>query len=669
MPWAASEGRRIALVAGEAGSGKSRLVREFAHEAAAGGALVLYGACDAVVPTPYGPFAEALDRLARTRRSGPPPRRPRAGRRRAPAAAAGPRRPGRRPPRSRHGRPGHGAPPAPHGGRRAPDRDRPAYAGPARPRGRALGRPSDAPAPAPPRAGRRRRPPARRRDVPRHRGRPAAGARRRAGRPAPERAGHAECGSRASRPTTSRTSSARPAEAASTGLPALAESIFELTGGNAFLLTELWRELVEAGAARPGADLAGSLAGLDTPEGVRDVVNQRLARLEPGTRAVLELAAVAGPEFETDVIREAGHLDAAALAAALDEAVASGMIEEVPGHTLAHRFAHELVRRALYDRLAAGRRAELHLRIAEALDERASDGSARALGDVAHHFAAAAPIGGTDRAVEYSLLAAAAAMVALAFDEAAVALRTALELGIPGGTRPRRRAPRSRRGDLPGRPLRRVAGCVPGGGGHRARPGRRPPPVAGCGRLRGRLLADGHRLRRRARAARGGGRGARGGRLAAARARARRARPGAGVRRPTRGERAGARRGDRHGPPGRRPPGPCADAEPLLLAARADALPRHPRHAGRGARHRPAAGRHRDRRRGDPVADRVAHRDRRPDRRPGGAGRAARHGRTYAPAVRDARGRAVRRGDRALRRAPARGGGGGRAVAGVEPAA
>ena len=65
MPWAASEGRRIALVGGEAGSGKSRLVREFAHEAAAGGALVLYGACDAVVRTPYGPFAEALDLLVR----------------------------------------------------------------------------------------------------------------------------------------------------------------------------------------------------------------------------------------------------------------------------------------------------------------------------------------------------------------------------------------------------------------------------------------------------------------------------------------------------------------------------------------------------------------------------------------------------------------------------
>src|SRR5436190_208171 len=65
MPWAEDEGRRVALVGGEPGSGKSRLVREFAREAAADGALVLYGACDAVVRTPYEPFVEALDHLAR----------------------------------------------------------------------------------------------------------------------------------------------------------------------------------------------------------------------------------------------------------------------------------------------------------------------------------------------------------------------------------------------------------------------------------------------------------------------------------------------------------------------------------------------------------------------------------------------------------------------------
>ena len=65
MPRAEGEGRRVVLVGGEPGSGKSRLVREFATTAADDGALVLYGACDAVVRTPYGPFVEALDHLAR----------------------------------------------------------------------------------------------------------------------------------------------------------------------------------------------------------------------------------------------------------------------------------------------------------------------------------------------------------------------------------------------------------------------------------------------------------------------------------------------------------------------------------------------------------------------------------------------------------------------------
>src|SRR3954462_7383627 len=66
VPSADGDAARVVLVAGEAGSGKSRLVREFAHEAADGGALVLYGACDAVVPRPYRPFVGALAPLVRT---------------------------------------------------------------------------------------------------------------------------------------------------------------------------------------------------------------------------------------------------------------------------------------------------------------------------------------------------------------------------------------------------------------------------------------------------------------------------------------------------------------------------------------------------------------------------------------------------------------------------
>src|SRR3954451_24532921 len=65
IPHGESESLRFALVGGEAGSGKSRLVREFSLDAAAGGALVLYGACDSVVQRPYRPLVEALDQLVR----------------------------------------------------------------------------------------------------------------------------------------------------------------------------------------------------------------------------------------------------------------------------------------------------------------------------------------------------------------------------------------------------------------------------------------------------------------------------------------------------------------------------------------------------------------------------------------------------------------------------
>ena len=67
VPHADGEGRRIALVGGEAGSGKSRLVREFAQRGLRTRAC---SSCTARATrscgTPYRPFVEALDQLVRT---------------------------------------------------------------------------------------------------------------------------------------------------------------------------------------------------------------------------------------------------------------------------------------------------------------------------------------------------------------------------------------------------------------------------------------------------------------------------------------------------------------------------------------------------------------------------------------------------------------------------
>ena len=105
---------------------------------------------------------------------------------------------------------------------------------------------------------------------------------------------------------------------------ALAQALHALTEGNAFLLCELWRALIETGAVElaDGEIRVHRAPGeLGSPESVREVVSQRLARLAPPTVDLLELAATAGTEFELDVVRRAAGLADAELLRALDEAV------------------------------------------------------------------------------------------------------------------------------------------------------------------------------------------------------------------------------------------------------------------------------------------------------------------------------------------------------------
>ena len=61
----AARRRRIVLLEGEAGIGKTTLVSSFARDAHADGAIVLYGRCDEDLSVPYQPWAEALDHLTR----------------------------------------------------------------------------------------------------------------------------------------------------------------------------------------------------------------------------------------------------------------------------------------------------------------------------------------------------------------------------------------------------------------------------------------------------------------------------------------------------------------------------------------------------------------------------------------------------------------------------
>ena len=91
-----------------------------------------------------------------------------------------------------------------------------------------------------------------------------------------------------------------------------------------------------------------------------------------------------------------------------------------------HSFGHALMRATLYDGLSALRRARLHSRVGEALIARRGAQLDPHLGQLAHHFALAAPVDQPGRAVDFALAAGRRADRLLAWEEAAGHYRAAL---------------------------------------------------------------------------------------------------------------------------------------------------------------------------------------------------------------------------------------------------
>jgi DNA-binding CsgD family transcriptional regulator/tetratricopeptide (TPR) repeat protein len=87
---------------------------------------------------------------------------------------------------------------------------------------------------------------------------------------------------------------------------------------------------------------------------------------------VLDVAAVAGPEFDADVVARVAGLPAGPLGDAFDHCVAAGLIAAQPDMPGRYTFTHALFRSARYDELPAGRRSELHASVAAALADRPS---------------------------------------------------------------------------------------------------------------------------------------------------------------------------------------------------------------------------------------------------------------------------------------------------------
>ncbi|MET0862764.1 MAG: BTAD domain-containing putative transcriptional regulator, partial [Nakamurella sp.] len=185
--------------------------------------------------------------------------------------------------------------------------------------------------------------------------------------------------------------------------PTLA-ALVERTGGNPFYLTESARLLGSEG---------GLVALSRVPEGVRDVLRRRFARLPELTIAVLRLAAVIGRDVDIDVLLSAAEVDEETVLDALEAGVLAGLLSEPAPGTV--RFGHVLVRDTLYDDAPRLRLARWHARVAGAIAvHHPADAAA-----LAHHLHQSGSAATARQAVDTAVLAAEQAIARYAHDTAA----------------------------------------------------------------------------------------------------------------------------------------------------------------------------------------------------------------------------------------------------------
>jgi ATP/maltotriose-dependent transcriptional regulator MalT len=192
----------------------------------------------------------------------------------------------------------------------------------------------------------------------------------------------------------------------------LVDTIFERSDGNAFFVEELVAFGSEGGA---------------WPPSLRDVLTAQLARLSERGREVLDIAAAVGRNVDDALLARIAGLAPEQLRQGLREAVDRHMLvidhEGVP-----YRFRHALLREAVHDALLPGERIELHARIARALTEDptlASLSPAQTALELAHHWFEARD---DERAFIAAWEAAVAAERSSAYAEALVHVECALEL-------------------------------------------------------------------------------------------------------------------------------------------------------------------------------------------------------------------------------------------------
>lgn len=151
------------------------------------------------------------------------------------------------------------------------------------------------------------------------------------------------------------------------------QAILAKTDGVPLYIEELMENLLETGLLAEGTDsftLTTPLKEMVIPDSLQSLLMERVDRLGP-SKEVVQIGAAIGREFTYELLRATVEATDSQLNSALDLFVSSGLILQEGERSLArYRFKHMLVQEAAYNTLPKKSRRLLHARIAKTLEEK-----------------------------------------------------------------------------------------------------------------------------------------------------------------------------------------------------------------------------------------------------------------------------------------------------------
>jgi DNA-binding CsgD family transcriptional regulator/tetratricopeptide (TPR) repeat protein len=198
--------------------------------------------------------------------------------------------------------------------------------------------------------------------------------------------------------------------------------------GNPFFAEELLRDWRATGAIARRNDrweLSSDAvpAGTSSPPSIARLIRQRLGRLPLDVLELLRSAAIIGRSFEASLLAEAVGTGPDDVEARLRVAADAQLLRVGVADRFA--FSHDKIRESLYDEVTPTRRQRLHGFVGQALERQSGPVDSQRLADLAFHFARS---GDRARGAGYARQAADHALRAFAAEEAMAHVETALRL-------------------------------------------------------------------------------------------------------------------------------------------------------------------------------------------------------------------------------------------------